>query len=306
MTKSSLKSNFILFPCAIIWGSSFVAQDKAADVLGTFTINAIRSFIGTAILFACCFVMSKINKRPIFPADKKECKKTLLYGLFCGIFLCIAVNLQTFGLALYPSDPDFPSAGRAGFLTALYVIFVPICGLFFKKKVGANVFLAAAIAVVGLGLLCLKDGFGGLYFGDLIVMLCAVSFTAQILVVDAAVEKIDGVLLSAMQFAVCGVLSLILVPFFEAPTLSAVNDCIFPLLYLGIFSSGIAYTGQIMGQKYATNPTVASIIMSLESVFAVITGFIFGAKMVPQEIAGCVVMFMAIVLSQLEPKKKNA
>ena len=302
--SKNLKGNLLLILAAMIWGVSFVMQDKAGEILPTFSINGIRSFIGTASLMPLILFRAKKSGRPLFEKTKKERRDLILAGVLCGAALCFATNLQQFGIALYPEDAA--ASGRTGFITALYVVLVPVCGFFMKKKVSFAVWIGVALAALGMYLLCFGTSFGGVYLGDIIVLLCAFMFTTQILCIDHFGDRVDGIKLSALQFLVCGVLSLIMMFIFESPTLADILKAAPYILYLGIMSCGGGYTLQIIGQQYSKNPTVASILMSLESVFAAISGaLLVGEVLSVREIFGCAVMFAAIIFSQLPAKKKE-
>ncbi len=301
--SKNLKGNLILLIAAVIWGLAFVAQDAAAQTVPPFTINAIRSFIGCFALLPVCGFLSKKKGEGLIPKSKADRKNLLIAGLVCGAMLTVSVNLQQFGIGAYPEGAA--ASARSGFLTAMYVVLVPVFGLFFKKRIGLNVWLAVGLSVVGLYLLCLSGGLGAIYGGDIIVLGCAFAFTFQIMGVDYYGGRVDGVKLSCLQFFVVGVLSTVLMLIFEKPTLSGILAAGWYLLYVGIMSSGVAYTFQIIGQQLSENPTVASIIMSLESVFAALGGLMVGQTLSLREILGCLVMFGAIILSQVSFKRKG-
>lgn len=304
MKKHKILSNIALLTAALVWGFAFVSQEQAAKYVGTFTVNALRSFVAVIALIPLILFTSKKSGRPVLEKTKADRKLLIKAGVLCGTFLCISSNIQQFGISLYPEDAAI--SARSGFITALYVIFVPILGLFFKKKVGLNVWLSVFVAILGLYLLCGSSGITGIYLGDIIVLCCAVSFSFQILCIDHFIDRVDGVKLATIQFFTCGVLSLILMLIFEKPPIEDTLSASKYILYLGIMSSGVGYTLQIIGQKYSENPTVASIIMSLESVFAALGGWLIMKKALsPLEILGCAIVFLAIVLAQVEFKKKN-
>ncbi len=305
MKLNNLKGSLILITAALIWGLAFVAQSNAADLVAPFTFNALRSFIGAAALYIFYKITSKKEKKAFFPKEKQEKSLYLRAALICGICLAVSVNLQQFGIAFYPRQAA--SEARAGFLTALYVILVPIFSLFLGKKTGLAVWLGVAVALTGVYFLCGKGGFSGFYFADVLVFFCAISFSLHIIAVDRFVAITGGIKLSIMQFLVCGGLSLLFGIIFEWRQFSLHNiyEALPQILYLGIMSSGVAYTLQIVGQKYA-EPTVASISMSLESVFAALGGWIISKNALNNdEIIGCVLVFAAIVLAQLPPIKKS-
>ena len=295
----------VVFPilAAFIWGTAFVAQDLCADAIDAFTFNALRSYIAVVVLLIIIFIADKLKKdKPVLsPAEKKQGRKELLLGGFCcGTALAVAANFQQAGLV---AGTD---AGKAGFITALYVVLVPVFGLFFKRKVNLPTWIAVVLSVVALYLLCIKGDFS-LTPGDLLILVCAVCFAVHILVIDHFSAKVDGIKLSCVQFLVAAVWSSILSLIFSHPDWSAILSCALPILYVGVFSSGVAYTLQILAQK-DSNPTVVTILLSLESVFAVIAGaIILHQQMSAREYIGCVVMFAAVILAQIQfPEKKQA
>lgn len=298
----------ILLFTSIIWGLAFVAQDQVADSIEPFTLNCIRCLIGALVLLPVLLIKNKIQNRPVLEKDKSKRKKLIIASVLCGVSLCIGMNFQQFGIALYPNDAAV--SGRSGFITALYVVLVPILSLLLKKKLGINTIISVVLATIGLYLLCFSKGLDHVYLGDIIVLISALGFALQILFVDKYVGEIEGVKLSLLQFIICGVLSGILMFIFEKPSINKIMEVILPILYLGGISSGIGYTLQIIGQKFSNNPTLDSIIMSLESVFAVLGGaIILNEHLSNNELIGCIIMFLAIIISQL-PKltfeKKNS
>ena len=308
MKNKSLLSSGVLLVAAMIWGFAFVAQNALADTVPPFTVNAVRSLIASAVLMPTAAVIRRMNGKPFKEKTPADRKKLIRAGIICGTMLCISANLQQFGIALYPEGA--PVEAHSGFLTALYIFFVPLFGLFMGKKPSPLVLIGVGLAMVGLYFLCLSDGLGAIYLGDIIVLICGVSYAIQILCVDRFIGEVDPVKLSSMQFLVCGVLSAILTAIFEKPDWSAVLAGWQPMLFLALMSSGVAYTLQIVGQKYAPSPTLASILMSMESVFALIGGAIFmGVLPKPVELVGCAIMFAAIIIAQLPPgifKRKRA
>ena len=294
----------VVFPilAALIWGTAFVAQDVCADRIGTFTFNAVRYFIAVLALLVLIAVLNATRKDRPQPteAEKRAGRKQLWLGGFCfGTALAIASNFQQAGIA---AGTD---AGKAGFLTALYVVLVPVFGLFLKRKVSLPVWVAVALSVVSLYLLCIKGSFR-LAAGDLLVLVCAVCFAVHILVIDHFGSGCDGVKLSCVQFLFAGLWSAVCIPFFEQVDITALLSCALPLLYVGVFSCGVGYTLQILAQK-DSNPTVVTILLSLESVFAVIAGaIILHQSMTPREYLGCVLMFLAVVLAQIPLPAKAA
>lgn len=289
MNKNSVIGTIILLLAAIIWGFAFVAQSIGMDYVSPFTFNGVRLLIGALVLLPLAIVSKyKINK------------KSLISGLICGLFVFAATNLQQIGL-------QYTTVGKAGFITTCYIIMVPIAGIFFKKKTGAFTWVAVIIAAVGLYLLSFKPNEGLLPSrGDIIVFLCAVAFAGHIIAVDELAAGINCVVLSCMQFLVSGVLSLIAAFIFESPAMGSILDAWLPILYAGVLSSGVAYTFQIIGQQ-RLKPTIASLLMSLESVFAVIGGWlILRQSLSARELIGCGLMFAAIIIVQVVPVKKTA
>lgn len=299
MKNNNLKGSLILMLTAFLWGIGFVAQNKAAENIPPFTVNCLRSFISAVFLYGLWLIINRKQPIRVFPKNKTERKTVLTAGLLCGFLLAVSVNFQQFGIAFYPKGAAVEA--HAGFITALYVIIVPFFSLLIKKKVPAAVWIAAAVALVGFYLLCLSDGLDGIYLGDLLVLGCAVSFSLHIISVDRFVEPVGGVRLSMLQFVVCGILSGILAICFEIPQLSIEKliAAAAPVIYLGVVSSGMGYTLQIIGQRYA-EPAVASIVMSLESVFAALGGWLIsGNSLSASEFSGCGLVFAAIIIAQL-------
>ena len=296
--KSNLKGSLILCTAALLWGLAFVVQNRAADKIPPFTFNCLRSFIGAIFLFAFMGIMSIKNKDYI-PMPKTINKKLLFTGsAVCGTVLAIATNFQQFGIAAYPTGA--PVEARSGFITALYVIVVPILSVFVQKRVPLIVWLASLVAIGGFYMLCLYEGAGGFYLADILVLFCTFAFSMHIIVVDKYCDVIGGVRLSAFQFIFCGIVSGIMSLIFELDIISILSilSVIPEILYMGVVSSGIAYTLQIVGQKYA-EPAIASISMSLESVFAALGGWVItGNALKGNEIIGCLLVFAAIVLAQ--------
>ena len=284
---------------AMIWGSSFVTQSISAGHIGCFSFGALRALPATVFLFLLVCVMRRLQPREKYSAAQK--KMLLRAGLICGTLLTAAISFQQFGLS-------YTSAGKAGFISALYIVLVPVFSIFFGKKPGGRVWIFVAVAVAGLYLLCV-NGSGEMSFsgGDLSVLLCTVVFAFQIIAVDHYAGKVDGVELSCVQFAVMTVLSAACALLAgEQMTMEAVKTCLPYILYTGIFSSGIAYTLQIIAQKDG-DPTVVSLLLSLESVFAVVSGAIFlHERMSAQEYLGCALMLAAVLLAQLPEKSAKA
>ncbi len=304
MKKNDLLSSALLLTAAIIWGFAFVAQEKIADTVPPFTVNAVRSLIAAAALVPIAAVKRRMQGLRLTESDPADRKKLFKAGVICGVMLFIAVNLQQFGIALYPQGA--PASAHSGFLTALYIIFVPLFGLFLHRKPGFYIVIAVVLATAGLYFLCLYGGFGSLYFGDVVVLICGMAFAVQILCIDRFIAEVDAVKLSAIQFFVTGVLSAVLALFFEKPDPAVILAAWQPILYLALLSSCVGYTLQIIGQQYASSPALASILMSMESVFAVVGGVIFlGAIPKANEWIGCALMLAAIIIAQLPAKQPD-
>ena len=301
MKKSLLspaaRGNLLLILTAFIWGVAFVAQKEGGTAVGDFTFNGVRFVLGGGLLAVCMPLLDKmgLTRR----CDTVESKKAMwLGGVLCGIALWAASNLQQLGLAT-------TSAGKGGFITALYIVLVPIFGMVIGRRTTLLTWGGVVLAMVGLYLLCMQ-GESGINGGDLLVLACAPIFAIQILLVDKFVPHTDGVRLSCIQFFTVGILNIPLMFIFEQPSLSAMVEGWLPILYAGLLSSGVAYTLQVVAQKH-THPTTASVLMSLESVFAVLAGLVLmGERLTVWEWCGCAVMFAAVILAQLPtPKKGN-
>lgn len=299
MKIHQIRNSFLLLLTAVIWGTAFVAQKAAMDSIEPFTFNGIRFLIGGIVLLPCIFLFRKMDKKKENTGQNPERKKTLwIGGISCGVFLCIASSLQQFGI-------QGTSAGKAGFLTALYIVLIPVFGIFLHRKAGVKLWVSAVIALIGLYLLCMKKENFSINRYDIILIFCAASFALHILCVDYFSPQVDGVKLSCIQFFVCGVISSILMFFTERPQMAEILNAWQPIAYAGVMSCGVAYTLQVIGQK-DLNPVLASLIMSLESVVSVLAGWlILGEQLSKREIAGCVIMFAAIILAQLPSKEKG-
>lgn len=286
----------ILLIAAIIWGFAFVAQSEGMEKVGAFTFQATRMLLAALVLLPTSLVFDKIREKNSGKRRVFMDKKTLFAGMVCGVFLFGAASLQQIGIM-------YTSVGHAGFLTALYLLLVPVLGLFMGKKVGARIWFCIALALVGLYLLFMTGEGFSVSLGDVLVMLCALVFAFHIIAVDKLAGELDGVKVSLVQMAFAGLVSLVCALIFEEPNVSDIAASWLPIAYAGVLSCGVAYTLQIVGQKYA-EPTVASIVMSLESVFAVLGGMIFLFD-IPSltEFAGCALMFAATIISQLPERK---
>lgn len=300
MKNTNIRNSLILLLTAAIWGVAFVAQSVGMDHVGPFTFLAVRSYIGAIVLLPCIWLLNRINptdKTSLTDKEKKSSRKTLVIGgICCGICLMSASAFQQIGL-------QYTTVGRAGFITACYIILVPVISLiFFKKKCNKTIWLAVLLSLIGLYLLCMTDG-SSINKGDLLVLICSVLFSLHILTIDHFSPLTDGVKMSCIQFLVCGILSTVPALLFETPDLHSILQAWVPILYAGALSSGVAYTLQIIGQKNM-NPTVASLILSLESCISVLAGWILLNQLLTiRELSGCVLMFAAIILAQLPEKK---
>ena len=296
MKTGQIKNVGILLLTAIIWGFAFVAQSVGMDYVGPFTFNCVRFFIGGLVLIPCIAILNKWNGTE--EKTEEDPKSLWLGGICCGIALAAASCLQQIGIM-------HTTVGKAGFITACYILLVPIFGLFFHKKCGVLVWIGVILAVAGLYFLCINENLT-IERGDLMVFLCAIVFAIHILVIDHFSPKVDGVRMSCIQFFVSGILCLVPTLLLEHPHVAQLLAAWQPILYAGVLSCGVAYTLQIIGQK-GMNPTVASLILSLESVMSVLAGIlILHQTPTSREVLGCVLMFTAILLAQLpDPKKKN-
>ena len=295
MDRKALRGSLLLVLGSVIWGAAFVAQRVGMDHMGPYTFNGIRMLLAWIVMIPVTLIFEhKAKKNPDHTGpDPKEQR---LAGVLCGGLLFIASSLQQMGLVS-------TSAGKAGFITALYVVLVPVAAwLMFRKNPGKIIWLGVAIAVFALWLLCMPAGGGfRLQGGDLLVLGCAVCFTFQILCVDHYASRVSGVRLARDEFLVTGGLSMVIALATETITGDGVREALIPILYAGVMSGAVGYTLQVLGQR-DTDPTVASILMCLESVFAVLTGVvILGEKMTARETVGCILMFSAVILAQLSP-----
>ena len=302
MKKTQFRNSLLLLLTATIWGTSFVAQSVGMDYIGPVTFTFLRNITGGLFLIPCIWFMRKRNKKTNEVAQESRpviTKDEWIGGIWCGVALCAAGNFQQIGLA-------HTTVGKAGFITALYVVIVPLLGLFVKKKVPRIVWFCVVLSVIGLYLLCMTEGSFTLAYGDFLVFICAVMYSIHILIIDYYSPKGDGVVMSCIQFLVCGILSGIIMLFVEEFILENVLAAAFTILYAGVLSSGVGHTLQIVGQK-DMNPTVASLILCLESVVSALAGWVFLHEILStRELFGCVLMFVAIVLAQIPiPEKKK-
>lgn len=299
------KGPILLLITAILWGMAFVAQTDAAQHVQPFTFNASRNFIGALFLTGVIAWRKRTgaDKPPQQDGPGYTKRMLLVGGIACGVALFAASYLQQAGITSYPQDAAI--SGRSGFITALYMVVVAVIGLFTSKKPHPIVLVAVGVALVGLWFLCVPNGFDNIYFGDVLVFLCAIGYAIHIIVIDRYTH-VDGVRLSRVQLITSGALSLVCALLFEHPELSLVLAAAIPILYAGICSDGIAYTFQIIAQQ-TTDATVASILMSLESVFAALGGWlILSEALTPVELLGCALVFAAVMLAQVPDFIENA
>ena len=305
-----LRNTFFLFLTAMIWGAAFVAQSVSMDYIGPFTFICLRSVIGGLFLIPVIIVLDGIRKKSqnesadvvnsenilhIETEEKQRLswknKQLIEGGIVCGIFLFFANCFQQTGI-------QYTTVGKAGFITTFYIIIVPLIGLFFKKYCGILTWIGVVVALAGLYFLCITQKLT-IQRGDALILCCSVLYAGQILAIDHYNPFVDGVKMSCIQFLTGGMLGAICMFLFESPNMAMILNAAGPILYTGIMSTGVGYTLQILGQK-GLNPTVAALIMSLESVFSALSGYLFLHQVLTtRELIGCVLMFIAIVLAQL-------
>ena len=291
-----LKGCIILLITAIVWGSSFVAQSEGMNYVQPFTYNSIRTIIGGLVLIPVIFCFrafgSKTERKPL------NFRITLIGGVCCGLVLCIASSLQQFGIVQ-------TTAGKSGFITALYVIFVPVIELLLGKRQRRIIWLCVLMAIVGFYLLCVNEAFT-IGAGEWMTFACSVFFAAHIIIIDRFLAKgADGLTMACVQFLTAGFVMFICMLLFEQPNIENILSAKYTILYAGVLSCGVGYTLQIIGQRY-TAPTVATLIMSLESVFSVLSGWlILGENLGAKELLGCCLVFTAVVLAQVRFPSRN-
>ena len=277
---------------AAIWGFAFVAQREGMETMGPFLFNAARFFIGSAVLFPLVWYLSKKNKTPT--NKETSTKKLLIAGTIAGLFLFLASSFQQVGI-------QYTTAGKAGFITGLYIFFVPLIGIFFGQRTGSGTWLGAFIAIIGLYLLSINDDFS-IARGDLLQLICAVFFAAHILVVGYVAKRMDPLKLSLIQYVVSGVLSFFIAIAIEVITWQMIVDTAIPLLYAGVMSIGVGYTLQVVAQQHAKS-SHAAIILGLEGAFAVLGGWlILDENLSTRGLIGCGLMLSGMFLSQLLPR----
>ena len=296
--KKELKYLPMLALTALIWGVAFVAQSVGNEYVGPFTFNCVRSLLGGVVLLPLIPLLGRLSgnrREETTPADRKN---LWLGGVLCGVILGLASSLQQWAL-------EYASVGKVGFITALYIVIVPLLGIFFHRRPGAQVWLAVAVALGGLYLLC-WNGSAAIGPGEMLLFGCSGLFSLHILVIDHFSPLVDGVKLSCVQFFVAGAFCAVPALLFEQPTLSGVLGAWGPILYAGVLSCGVAYTLQVVAQRHV-EPTLASLTLSLESVFSVLAGWLLlHQTLTARELGGCALMFCAIVLAQLPSRKKAA
>ena len=312
MQKNPIKGAALLLIGSFIWGTTFVAQSMGTNHLDAFSFNCIRNFIGVfalipVLLWQICTKPKDMNtaQNPVSCSNSLIntlkgvfTKDLIIGGIICGTALCLASNFQQMGI-------ESSTVGKSAFITTLYIVLVPLLGLFFKKKLPFQIWCGVILAIIGLYLLCMKNEVFVLELGDMYLLLCAFFFTIQITAVDYFAPKVNCIALSMMQFFVTAILSGIGMLFHRIPTLENILGAMIPLLYAGVLSSGIAYTFQIIGQKHLA-PTVASLIMSLESVFATLAGWVVLKEILStKELIGCGLVFAAVILTQIPIPKNN-
>lgn len=299
--KMRILGPIMLVSAAMIWGLSFVAQKQGMEYVEGFTFNGIRSLLGAIVLIPFIVIRAVKNPVKLSPVEKKQSRRDNLKGiLIVGLMLCIGSNLQQFAF-------NYIDPGRVGFITALYMLIVPLISfIVYKKKQPVTTWIGVILGVVGLYMICMGGSTSSsLGKGDILALLCSFAFALHIIVIDKFAAKIDCVVLSCGQFFVTGVISCILMFIFESPNIQSIMQAAVPILYAGIMSCGCAFTFQVIGQKY-TDPTISSMLLCLESVFSVIFSFIIlGERMASVEYIGCAVMFVAIIIAQL-PARKSA
>ncbi len=298
MTDKKLVGNTLLIIAAIVWGYAYIPQSVGMDYVNPFTFNGIRCILAGIALIPACIIFDFIKKKKgIYNKPTKEEIKTLIVGgISCGVILFVASTLQQYGIAN-------TTVGKAGFISVLYILIVPFIEFFLKKPLPKSIWICCFIALIGLYLLCINENLT-YQIGDLFVFLGAICYSFHIITIDRFSPKTDGPKLSCIQFITAGLLSSIFIFAVDKPTVSAIISARLPIIYAGIVSGGVGYTLQIIGQKW-TDSTVASLLLSLESVFALLSGMFFLFQIPTlREAIGCVLMFIAIIIVQL-PGKNN-
>jgi len=299
MKNKAIVGNILLIITALIWGCAFVAQSVGMDYVGPFTFNGTRCIIGGIVLIIANIIFDAVKKKNgSYRKPSAEEKKELVKGgIICGIIIFVASTVQQFGIAQ-------TTVGKAGFISVLYILIVPFFGLLLKQKLPKMIWICCILALAGLYLLCMNESFT-LSKGDFTVLISAVAFAVHILAIDYFAPKVDCVKLSCIQFLVGGSICILCMFIFEKPNISSILNAWLPILYAGALSGGVGYTLQTVAQKW-TKPSVASLLMSLESVFAVLAGAVI-LHQIPtlRETAGCILMFISIIIIQLPEKRKE-
>jgi drug/metabolite transporter (DMT)-like permease len=301
-----LRANFLLLTTSFIWGSAFVAQSIGMEHIGPFTFNAVRMVVAGVALTLVTLIMKRFEKRPeesledeagLAEKSAKGDKALYIGGLCCGIVLFFASSFQQAGLL-------FTTAGKAGFITTLYIIIVPLLGLFLRRKIGKKIWFCVLLALVGLYFLSFIEDMQ-MNLGDILMLFCAFGYAVHILVIDRFSRQADAVRLSQIQFFVSAVLSSVVMFIFESPDITSILMSWLPILYVGVLSGAVGFTLQIIAQK-DTSPTIAALLMSFEAVFAALTGFVILNEILTiRELLGCVLMFAAVLIAQF-PGRKSA
>lgn len=296
INRKSLTGSLMLIIAAAIWGAAFVAQSVGMEYIGPFTLNCIRMLIGGAVLVPAIFVFDKIGicHRP---TDKKQRRFLIIGGVSCGCVLAAASMMQQIGI-------KYTSPGKAGFITAIYIVLIPIMQMTLGRKTHWSAWISVLIAAAGMYLLCINGEFV-IKTGDVCVIMCAFLFAAHIMVTDHFAPGVDCVRMSCIQFFTCGAVCGIFMLIFEEPTLEGIAAARIPILYTGICSSGIAYTLQTVAQS-KVKPVIASLLMSLESVFSVVFSMlILNQRLTLRELCGCILIFAAVIFAQIIPQKSG-
>ncbi|WP_346940818.1 DMT family transporter [uncultured Clostridium sp.] len=299
MTKTQLKANILLLLTAAIWGLAFVAQKVGAEHVGAFTFNGIRFALGSISLIPLILFLNrkKVKNEVNENNDEGSLKHTVKAGIIVGCALFIATSLQQMGVME-------TTAGKAGFITGLYMVIVPILGLFLKQRVNKSTWIGIVIAIIGLYLLSINEDFS-ISKGDLLVLIGSIGWAVHILLIDKFTKRIDPLMLSCVQFATCSILSLVMAIIFEDINMAGISGAMVPILYGGLLSVGVAYTLQVVAQKNA-KPSHAAILLSMESVFGALGGAMFlGERIGTRGLVGCVLIFIAIIISQLKPSEEG-
>ena len=297
-SQTSFKGVFILLLTSFIWGISFVSQSQGAEHVEPFTFMGVRTLMGACVLLPFILIRVKVSAKKMTDKEianrRVQNKITIFYGMIMGVFLACATNFQQFAF-------NYSTAGKIAFITAMYMFFVPLVGLFFRKRIPLITWIAIILGFVGIYFLSFAKGagFGDLNKGDILAFICSLFFTGQILLIERFTKTCDGVKLSCVQFFTAGSISFILMLIFEEPRWVNIKAAALPLLYSGIMSCGVAYTLQVVGQKYC-EASIASLLMCMESVFAVLSAAVLlHERLTGREIVGCLIMFGAILLSQV-------